>query len=117
MLHSRLPLFAQVIESQTVFRPIDYSNQVGLQPLVLCRFKQTLKNRVLNSLPVLAAQLGDTPQSASTVSITAGHIIGNQYVHLLPPQTSRIIVQVATKVPCKKLSLHKRQQSIRNPLP
>ncbi len=72
-----------------------------------------LEHRVLHSLTIIAAGLGQAAQALATCSILSAHVIADQNHHVATslPQKWRISLQIAAQMASEQLRLNVREQT------
>ena len=97
MLNSAPPVCAQEIKPQTVLIRIDFLDQFSAEKGPHCRIDGAFENRVLHPLPVILANLCNTPKPGLPPRIGCGYVVAhyNQHGVDLLPDKRRIRIQIA----------------------
>lgn len=74
-------LLSKVIKTQAVSLGIHDFTKLCLQKSTLARVKQTLKNGILDALPVVDALFCNLPQTAATSGVFRVYVVGNHNQH------------------------------------
>gem|GEM_PF-3848501 len=93
-----LPIFTQLIKSETVLCRIIKSEQLISKESPLSWVNLTFKNRILNPHAIIQTDFSDAPQTCRATRILHRDVIGYKYHHfkLLPEYAWRISLQIAS---------------------